>query len=166
MMRRIRGGLVVAGLLAAMLPLSAAVTATAAPSTMTPQDFRSEVVSRTNTERAKVGCPALNRNGSLDNAAQGHAADMANRNYFSHNSLDGRTPWDRMAQAGYPTNTGRAENIAAGQATPASVVSTWMNSAPHRANMLNCSYRSIGVGYGYNVNSTYDHYWVQNFGTV
>jgi uncharacterized protein YkwD len=160
MMRRI---LTVAGLLTALLPLTAASTASAA---MTPKDFRSEVVSLTNAERAKVGCPALSRNGALDNAAQGHAADMANQNYFSHNSLDGRTPWDRIAQAGYPSNSGRAENIAAGQNSPASVVSTWMNSAGHRANILNCSYRSIGVGYGYKVNATYDHYWVQDFGTV
>ncbi|MFB6726463.1 CAP domain-containing protein [Kribbella sp. NPDC056345] len=159
MLTRVLGGLAFAGLLTAL-------TTSPAAATMTPQDFRSEVVSRTNAERAKAGCPALNRHSALDNAAQGHAADMANRNYFSHNSLDGRTPWDRIRQAGYPTNTGRAENIAAGQTTPAAVVSSWMNSAGHRANMLNCSYRSIGVGYGYNSSSTYDHYWVQNFGTV
>ncbi|WP_202869229.1 CAP domain-containing protein [Kribbella antibiotica] len=161
MQRRVRGGLAVAGLLTAMISF-----ASPAQAAMSPQDFRSEVVSRTNAERAKVGCPALNRNGSLDNAAQGHAADMANRNYFSHNSLDGRTPWDRIAQAGYPSNSGRGENIAASQTTPASVVSTWMNSAGHRANILNCSFRSIGVGYGYNSNATWDHYWVQDFGTV
>jgi hypothetical protein len=44
MMKRVSGGLAVAGLLTALLPLTAAATASAAPSTMTPQDFRSEVV--------------------------------------------------------------------------------------------------------------------------
>ncbi|GAA0621811.1 CAP domain-containing protein [Kribbella sandramycini] len=161
MQTRVRVGLAIAGLFTATFPFTGTASAT-----MTPQDFRSEVVSRTNAERARVGCPALNRHGALDNAAQGHAADMANRNYFSHTSQDGRSPFDRMRQAGYPSNSGMAENIAAGYSTPAQVVAGWMNSSGHRANILNCSYRSIGVGYAYRSGTAYGHYWVQNFGTV
>ncbi|MEV8379159.1 CAP domain-containing protein [Kribbella sp. NPDC056861] len=128
-------------------------------------DVRSDVLTYTNRERAAHGCGPLVRNAALDRAAQGHASDMASYNYFSHSSRDGRSPFDRIRQAGYPSDTGRAENIAAGQPTAQRVVQGWMNSAGHRANILNCSYRSIGVGYGYGGGTTYKHYWVQNFGT-
>ena len=72
---------------------------------------------------------------------------------------------DRIARAGYPKNTGQAENIAAGQPAPSAVVQGWMNSAGHKKNMLNCSYKSIGVGYAHNDGTRYRHYWVQTFGT-
>lgn len=136
-----------------------------APQVSAAEDFRAEVVTLTNAERAKVGCSALTRHEALDKAAQGHGVDMATQNYFSHSSKDGRSPFDRIAQAGYPGNTGQAENIAAGHTTPKAVVQGWMNSAGHKKNMLNCSYRSIGVGYAHSASSQWRHYWVQNFGT-
>lgn len=145
---------------------SAALAVCVVPQASAAPDFRSEVVALTNAERAKVGCQVLKRHESLDKAAQGHSADMASKNYFSHNSLDGRSPFDRMAAAGYPGNTGRAENIAAGRPTPAGVVEAWMQSPGHQRNMLNCAYKSIGVGYAHTTTSQYRHYWVQNFGTA
>ncbi len=129
-------------------------------------DFRAEVVALTNVERAKVGCAALTRHEALDKSAQGHGDDMAAKNYFSHTGLDGSSPFDRMRLAGYPSNSGRAENIAAGYDNAVAVVQGWMNSEGHRKNMLNCAYRSIGVGYAYSANAQWRHYWVQNFGTV
>src|SRR5689334_13954444 len=157
-------GAVLSGTSMTATAATTATTSTAGPAGL--QDFRSEVVDLTNQERAQAGCGPLYRHGALDTAAQAHAEDMANRNYFDHNSLDGRTPWDRILQAGYPPNNGMGENIAAGQSTPADVVNSWMNSPGHRANILNCSFRAIGVGYGYNGGSTYGHYWVQDFGTA
>lgn len=136
-----------------------------APQANAAPDFREEVVALTNAERAKVGCGALVRHESLDKAAQGHSADMAEKNYFSHTGQDGSSPFDRIARAGYPKNTGQAENIAAGYATPSEVVVGWMNSAGHKKNMLNCSYKSIGVGYSHNAGAQWRHYWVQTFGT-
>ena len=53
----------------------------------------------------------------------------------------------------------------AGQATPESVVSGWLQSPGHCANIMNPALRELGVGYAYNGNSTYRHYWVQDFGT-
>ena len=127
-----------------------------------------QVVVLTNQERAKAGCPALTVSSQLTEAAEGHSADMAINDYFSHYSLDGRTPWDRIKETGY-TYSMAAENIAAGYTTPAAVVQGWMNSDGHRANILNCGLTEIGVGYVYLANDTgsvnYRHYWTQVFAT-
>ncbi|MBL8932159.1 MAG: CAP domain-containing protein, partial [Kineosporiaceae bacterium] len=117
----------------------------------------------TNAARAANGCSvALKADGKLTNAAQGHSADMAAKNYFSHTGLDGRSPFDRMRDAGYSYSMA-AENIAAGQPTPAAVVNGWMNSAGHKANILNCKLTEIGVGVA--KGGSYGIYWTQNFGT-
>ncbi|AEH08137.1 SCP-like extracellular [Candidatus Protofrankia datiscae] len=122
----------------------------------------SEVIALTNAERARVGCAALTTDRRLITAAQAHSADMSAHDYFSHDSLDGRTPFQRITKAGYEFSAA-AENIAAGQRTPAEVVRGWMNSAGHRANILNCSLKQIGVGYA--TGGRYGTYWTQDFGT-
>jgi uncharacterized protein YkwD len=119
-------------------------------------------VSRTNAERSKVGCRALTVDQRLVNAAQAHSVDMAAKGYFDHRSLDGSTPFQRIAGAGYAFSIA-AENIAAGQRTAADVMTGWMNSAAHRANILNCSLTQIGVGYA--TGGSYGTYWTQDFGT-
>ena len=124
-------------------PTSAAPTSAPAPSA-TPTAIAAEVIRLTNVERAKAGCVALRFDARLTAAAQAHSEDMVNRNYFSHTSPDGRGPGDRAAAAGYPNWSG--ENIAGGYPTPAAVVQGWMNSSGHRANILNCQSKAIGVG--------------------
>ncbi len=121
-----------------------------------------EVVRLTNEQRVANGCPALTVNGALTRAAQGHSEDMAARNYFEHTNLDGLSPFDRMKAAGYSYRMA-AENIAAGQRTPQAVVTGWMNSSGHRANILNCGLSEIGVGVA--KGGRYGIYWTQNFGT-
>jgi uncharacterized protein YkwD len=129
-------------------------------------DFATQVVNLTNAERANHGCPALTISPLLTQAAQDHSEDMALNDYFDHDSLDGRTPWDRIRATGYDFWTA-AENIAAGYSTPASVVAGWMNSSGHRANILDCDLEEIGVGYYYLANDTGEenwyHYWTQVF---
>lgn len=122
-----------------------------------------DVITLTNEERAKYGLPALAYDSQLTQAAQGHADDMAQNNYFDHTSLDGRSPGDRITETGYIWNA-CGENIAAGYADAASVVNGWMNSDGHRANILASFFCDIGVGYAYNAAADYDHYWVQDFG--
>jgi uncharacterized protein YkwD len=117
----------------------------------------------TNRERAENGLSGLSLNGDLVASARAHSADMAAQDYFSHTALDGSSPGDRIAAAGYDANSW-GENIAAGYTTPASVVDGWMNSPGHRANILNSNFCDIGVGYAYDGDSTYGHYWTQNFG--
>ncbi len=116
-----------------------------------------------NGERADAGCGALEGDTTLDAAARLHAEDMAEQDYFSHTSLDGRSPTDRAAEQGYSGGVG--ENIAAGYPDVAAVMEGWMNSEGHRANILNCDYDVIGLGVADGVEgSTYSKYWVQDFG--
>ncbi|MEU7143382.1 CAP domain-containing protein [Nocardia sp. NPDC046473] len=125
------------------------------------QPVAATVVSLTNAERAKAGCPALAEESRLDQAAQAHTADMAARGVLDHNSSKG-SPGDRIKAAGYRARAW-AENIASGQSTAAEVVGGWMRSPGHRANILNCSLRDIGVGFAKDRNGT--PYWTQDFGT-
>jgi uncharacterized protein YkwD len=131
--------------------------------TASPADFAHQVLDLTNAERAKAGCGALAWNPLLGAVAQGHSADMAAHGYFSHNSQDGHSPFERMKDAGYAFRVA-GENIAAGQRTPADVVTGWMNSQGHRANILNCSFTELGVGYA--TGGSYGTYWTQDFGTA
>jgi uncharacterized protein YkwD len=85
---------------------------------------------------------------------------MVARNYFSHTTPDGVTPWDRARAAG--DHQPAAENIAAGNASAKDTMNQWMNSTGHRANILNCSYKSMGVGRA--TGGTYGYYWTQMFG--
>jgi uncharacterized protein YkwD len=117
------------------------------------------VIRLTNQERAKAGCPALRMDSRLRTAARLHSKDMATQNYFSHTSLDGDSFVDRIKQAGYP-NPG-AENIALGYQTAAAVMQGWMNSDGHRANILNCGLRAIGVGVFFGPKGPA---WTQDFG--
>ena len=133
------------------------------------ETFADTVLHLTNLERLAMGLPPLAGQGDLATAAAGHAVDMAIQDFFDHVSLDGRTPFDRITDAGYNFNAA-GENIAAGQATPAEVVLAWMSSPGHRANILDPSFRELGVGYFFELGDIFPgpfgfgHYWVQNFG--
>ncbi|WP_351223495.1 CAP domain-containing protein [Streptomyces sp. NPDC002133] len=117
------------------------------------------VLQLVNEERAKVGCSPVRANASLASLAGAFSADMATRGFFDHTDLDGDTPWDRAAQAGI---TGMAaENIARGQADAETVMRSWMNSDGHRANILNCDYRTMGVGVYF---ADGGPWWTQDFG--
>jgi uncharacterized protein YkwD len=119
-----------------------------------------QAVQLTNAQRAKKkGCSALRVDSRLRTAARGHSKDMHVRDYFEHNSPDGRTPWDRIKAVGY-TQAG-AENIAEGYATAQAVVDGWMNSPGHRANILNCSLKAVGIGIEYGPGGPW---WTQDFG--
>jgi uncharacterized protein YkwD len=120
------------------------------------------VLNLVNQERAKAGCNALTADSRLAKAAKAHSADMAARNYFDHSTPEGVTADTRVTSAGYRWSA-VGENIAMGQKDPASVMAAWMNSAGHRANILNCDYRNLGVGLAYNASNT--PYWTQDFGT-
>jgi uncharacterized protein YkwD len=124
-----------------------------------------DVIAFANAERAKAGCPALRQNAALSTAAQRHSADMAAKNFLSHTGSDGSTMVVWIERAGYTRWTRAAENVAAGHATAAGVVRGWMTSSGHRADILNCALRDIGVGHQYRRNTQYGHYWTQDFGT-
>lgn len=122
--------------------------------------YEQQVVTLVNKERAAAGLPALTVNTSLANVAEKKAADMRDNNYFSHTSPTYGSPFDMMKQFGISYSSA-GENIAKGQRTPDEVMTGWMNSPGHKANILNSSYTQIGVGYVTDSNGT--GYWVQEF---
>jgi uncharacterized protein YkwD len=105
-----------------------------------------------NQQRAAAGVAPLKSNAALTSAAAQHSADTVAKNYFDHVSPSGSTPQSRLTAVGYikPNHAWSiGENIAAATgsaATPASMVKMWMNSAGHRANILNAAFRDTGIG--------------------
>ncbi|MFF9817565.1 sigma-70 family RNA polymerase sigma factor [Streptomyces sp. NPDC014006] len=124
-------------------------------------DPASQVIALVNRERQAAGCAPVTQDSRLTNAAQAHSDDMAARNYFEHNSPDGTDPGQRITAAGYRWST-YGENIAKGQQTPDAVMTSWMNSPGHRANILNCSFRNLGVGIHQGDGGPW---WTQDFGS-
>lgn len=119
-----------------------------------------------NTYRAQNGLGALSMSTNLNRASTWMAADMGQKNYFSHTDSLGRSPSGRSIDCGYPQGAG--ENIAAGTnwSTASAVFAAWKASAGHNANMLNGSYRQIGIARVFTSGSTYGWYWVTDFGTT
>ena len=105
-----------------------------------------------NAERTSRGLTPLRANGRLRNAALAHSRDMVANHYFAHEDQSGRGPEDRIARAGYLPHYGPwviGENIAWGTdylSTPREILRAWMNSPPHRHNILYSDFREIGVG--------------------
>ncbi|MFF7357025.1 MULTISPECIES: sigma-70 family RNA polymerase sigma factor [Streptomyces] len=126
----------------------------------TPSDTVDQVVALVNKERAAAGCGPLAEDPQLQKAAQAHSDDMAARHFFDHTNPDGADPGQRITAAGYRWST-YGENIAQGQQTAAAVMNSWMNSPGHRANILNCSFKDIGVGVH---RGTGGPWWTQDFG--
>ncbi|WP_329403186.1 CAP domain-containing protein [Streptomyces melanogenes] len=120
-----------------------------------------QVVDLANAERAKAGCSPFKADRRLNASAQAHADDMAARDYYEHNSPEGRNAGDRMSAAGYDWHKW-GENIHRGPKTPADAMRDWMNSPGHRANLLDCGFKDIGVGVNLSGNGPW---WVQNFGS-
>lgn len=102
-------------------------------------------------------------NSKLFDAAAGHSADMANQNYFSHTSLDGRTAGQRITAAGYSWSA-YGENIAAGQSSAASVMDAWIASAGHCSNIMASNFKDVAVACVSNSGSTYKRYWTMALG--
>ncbi|MET9762024.1 CAP domain-containing protein [Streptomyces sp. NPDC006372] len=118
-----------------------------------------QVLKLVNEERAKVGCSPVDANSALTDLAQAFSEDMAKRGFFDHTDPDGATPWNRAEKAGI-SNLG-GENIARGQADAAAVMDSWMNSPGHRANILNCDFKTLGVGVEFGSGGPW---WTQDFG--
>ncbi|WP_432115580.1 CAP domain-containing protein [Streptomyces sp. S1] len=118
-----------------------------------------EILRLVNAERATVGCTPVNTDARLASLAGAFSADMAARGFFDHTDPDGDTPWTRAQQAGVSNLAG--ENIARGQTDAAAVMKSWMNSDGHRANILNCDFKTMGVGVYFGDGGPW---WTQDFG--
>ncbi len=126
-----------------------------------------DLVARVNEFRAARALPRLAVSDSLTAAAKWMSADMAVRDYFAHTSQDGRSPTQRMADAGYPAfRTWTGEDLAAGYTSTADVLAGWIASPAHYAVLVNPEYHAIGIGRGYASGSVYGWYWTADFGGV
>ncbi len=120
-------------------------------------DYEKKVVELVNEIRKDYGLSELKLNTKLCAVAKAKAQDMKDNNYFSHTSPTYGSPFDMIKSFGISYRTA-GENIAMGYRTPEEVVDGWMNSEGHRANILNGSFKEIGMGHVANGN-----YWTQMF---
>jgi len=119
--------------------------------------YEQEVIRLVNEIRADHGLKPLTYDWQLARVARYKSQDMKDNRYFSHNSPVYGTPFQMMKSFGISYRSA-GENIARGYVTPQAVVSGWMNSSGHRANILNANFTHIGVGYVSGGN-----YWTQMF---
>lgn len=127
-------------------------------------EFVVEVVRLTNDHRATLGLPALKASRSLTRAAIWKVLHMSEYGYIAHDDPSppySRTFSQRVQDCGYPYPAG--ENLGLGYSDPADVMSGWLNSPGHRANIERADYDVIGVGVGMSENGTLA--WAQVFGT-
>ncbi len=104
-----------------------------------------KAIELTNAERASDGKKALTKNAKLAKAAESKIDDLFSQQYFEHISPQGRGPAEIIQAAGYQYVM-VGENLAEGDfATTADLISGWMNSPGHRANILNEKYTEIGM---------------------
>ena len=107
--------------------------------------IRSDIFYYVNSERQSKGFTQLTCDMYVSNIAQNHAEDMARRNYFNHVSPEGSTHATRLDNAGIKFILA-GENLAWGQNSGKDVVTKWMNSPGHRANILRRDFTAMGVG--------------------
>lgn len=122
--------------------------------------LESEVVRLVNVERAKHGLAPVKENWELSRVARYKSTDMKTKGYFDHYSPTYGSPFDMMKKFGFKFYTA-GENIAMGQRTPQEVMTAWMNSPGHRANILKADFKEIGVGLARDGSM----YWTQMFMT-
>lgn len=123
----------------------------------TVSSYEAEVIRLVNEIRQQNGLKPLTANWELSRVARYKSQDMLDNRYFSHTSPTYGSPFQMITAFGLSYRTA-GENIAKGYPTPQAVVNGWMNSSGHRANILNASYKQIGVGY-----VSKGNYWTQMF---
>ena len=123
--------------------------------------WQDAMLSSVNLERSRRGAAPLVLCAALNRSAQGYADEMAFTGRFAHTGADNSQPWDRMMAAGYQWTTA-GENLALGQSDVPSVMTAWVNSPGHYANIINPAFVHLGVGATPSPSGGW--YWVQNFG--
>lgn len=122
-----------------------------------PAAFAGKVLELCNAERAKRGLAALRPAADLADAAAVRASELPRA--FSHTRPNGKDCFTAVRDHGHTMG----ENVAAGDATPESVVASWMESPGHRANILKPEFRELGVGFFDSGEGALRYYWAQLF---
>lgn len=105
-----------------------------------------EVLALVNQRRAEHGLAPLVLDNRLVASAREHAVDMALGRFCRHQGRDGTRARDRMRRNGYPYNNWAGENIICSRRSAEAMVHWWMQSPPHRRNILHAHFRHVGVG--------------------
>ncbi|MDP2064519.1 MAG: CAP domain-containing protein [Burkholderiaceae bacterium] len=133
-------------------------------------NFQALILQQINTARAQArscgstafaATTALAWSDPLFAAAAKHSADMARNNFFSHTSLDGRTPGQRITAEGYAWRS-FGENIAAGQGSIDVVMAGWLASPGHCANIMATGFADVAMACVRQSGSTYGTYWTMD----
>jgi uncharacterized protein YkwD len=109
-----------------------------------------------------AAAPPLRYSQALEVASTDHARDMASRGYFDHDTPEGVTPTDRLAQTGYAWSL-TGENIARGGMSPEEAMHGWLASPGHCANIMDQRFTEMGFGLAAADGREGDLYWVQTF---
>lgn len=133
-------------------PLPASTSQTRVYQNVSLKNWADRILSLTNQERGKAGLSPLEWDPHLERLAQAHARDMGLRNFFAHDNPYGMTPWDRFSSLDPSHYDHAGENAARGQESPEELVSQWITSPKHRANILNPEYTHLGIGCYFNKN--------------
>jgi uncharacterized protein YkwD len=142
-----------------------APTNTSAPSGCSPSgnaSYEATLIGLINDARQAQGLHPLTQQNQLSAAARLHSDDMACNDFISHTGSDGSSPADRVTDQGY-SYSWVGENIFAGSSSPQTAFDWWMNSEPHRNNILHSSYTEIGIGYSYLEDSRYHTHYTAVF---
>lgn len=123
------------------------------------QEFEYEVLELANEERKAQGLEPLEFSVEVSEVARAKSHDMADSNYFDHQSPNYGSPFEMMQTFGVDYRAA-GENIAMGQRSPEEVMNGWMNSEGHRKNIMHDQFTHLGVGY---VEKNGTTYWTQMF---
>jgi len=126
-----------------------------APVTMDPSASLDTLL---NAHRAQRGLGRLSSDARLNRAAAAHARDLAGHNRLGHTGSDGSSHIARAERAGYGPFV--AENVAAGQKSPAEVMQAWLSSSGHRRNMELSPASHYGFAHATAPGTKYRHFWV------
>ncbi|MFS0671734.1 CAP domain-containing protein [Ornithinibacillus sp. 179-J 7C1 HS] len=130
------------------------------PSPELMQGLEYQLFDLTNAARVNHGLSVLTWEEPLRKTARNHSADMAKNNYFSHENLEGQSPFDRMAEDAISFR-GAGENLATGQPSSIFAHEGLMNSLGHRENILKVEYEFLAVGVAFN--SANQPFYTENF---
>jgi uncharacterized protein YkwD len=143
-------------------PQASGTSESQACSTTINADYEATLVALINEARQEQGLQPLVGQSQLISAARAHSRDMACNDFISHTGSDGSRPADRVSAQGYDYSW-VGENIFAGNSSPQATFDWWMNSEPHRNNILHSNYTEIGVGYSYLAGSRFRSHFTAVF---
>lgn len=142
------------------IPSTAETPSTSTPTSDEITNLENEVFRLANEERMRADLPALSLDSEIAKVARAKSEDFINNNYFAHNSPQYGSPFEMLRTFGV-NYSAAAENIASGQNNAKAAINHWMNSAGHRANILNSTFNKTGVGVARDRNGNL--YWTQLF---